>query len=157
MCRCVCVCTCLYTVTCWHLGLLCIFLSVQAFFTKCCSYHWTVWSHLFLSEKLALYQHLNVMLHYMWRSHPELMHRASPTSNSKTVGPPTKGSLAPAIPSLSVEQSPSDTLPCINADSLRCLTVWDSWCKCLCMSCVTHTSHMMLMIFYHFIKYTTLL
>lgn len=88
-----------------------------------CSNHWTVWSHRFLSQKLALCRHLNVILLIMWRRQTDLMHRASPTSNTKTVSPPTPHSWAPAIPSLSVK-SPSDAgIPSSDADSLGCLTV----------------------------------
>lgn len=73
-------------------------LSVQTVIVKYCSHHWTVWCHLFLSEKLTLYQHLNVIICYMGRRQPKVMHRASPSSNIKTVSPPTTYSSPTAIP-----------------------------------------------------------
>lgn len=72
----------------------------------------------------------------MGRSQPEPMHRASPTSNIKTVSPPHHSLFSTCYPL-------TDTLTCINADSLRCLTVWGNWCKCLylhilCYSVLRH-------------------
>lgn len=50
----------------WHLGAI-LHTLVCAVIVKCCSNHWTVWSHRFLSVKLAIYQCLNVTLHYIGR------------------------------------------------------------------------------------------
>ncbi len=107
-------CTCMGTVFADIWGY-CAFLCANRFTVKHCSNHWTVWSHRFLSEKLVLYRHLNVIRCYMGRRQPELMHRASPTSNIKTVPTPHFS----ASPLLSVNNYP------LTPFSASMLTHWD--------------------------------
>lgn len=53
-------CVCVYKEGCWHFGAI-----VHNLVCKCCSNHWAVWSHRFLSLKLAIYRCLNVILRYI--------------------------------------------------------------------------------------------